>query len=164
MSQQPDVSVAMMTYFHEKYIAEAIDSVLSQITTYTYEIVISDDGSADGTREILKDYAERYPSIIKIHFNERNLGISKNNYETRRRCRGRYIATLSGDDYWLDAHKLQTQVEYLDAHPDCFATVTAVEGRFDEDSTPFHVYPDTKYRDRVITLDMYLYGAGHMGS
>lgn len=160
MNRQPDVSIAMMTYFHEKYVAEAIESVLSQITSYTYEIVVSDDGSEDGTRDILREYAKKYPDIIKVHMNERNLGISRNNYETRCRCTGRYIATLSGDDYWIDKEKLQKQVDFLDNHPNCFATVTAVEGRFDNSTEAFHVYPNRKYRDRYITLDMYLRGAG----
>ena len=157
--QQPDVSVAMMTYFHEKYVAQAIESVLSQKTDYTYEIVVSDDGSTDGTRDILKKYAEKYPNIVKIHFNSVNQGISKNNFLTRSYCQGRYIATLSGDDYWLDETKLQKQVDFLDTHPECPAVVTCVEGRFEDSVRPFKVYPAKKYRGKYIDLPMYLNGA-----
>lgn len=159
MKKQVDVSVAMMTYYHEEYVARAIESVLAQKTNYSYEIVISDDCSKDGTCEVLKKYAEMYPDIIKLNFNEKNLGISNNNYTTRCLCKGRYIATLSGDDYWIDELKLQDQVEYLDSHPDYYAVATCIEGRFDNSETAFAVYPKKKYRNATIDLNMYLHGA-----
>lgn len=159
MNKKIDVSIAMMTYYHENYVARAIESVLAQKTQYSYEIVISDDCSKDRTREILLQYAEKYPEIIKLNFNEVNLGISNNNYATRCLCEGRYIATLSGDDYWIDELKLQEQVEYLDTHPEYYAVATCIEGRFDDDDTAFAVYPKKKYRDATIDLNMYLHGA-----
>ena len=159
MNKQIDVSVAMMTYYHEEYVARAIESVLAQKTNFSYEIVISDDCSQDATREILTQYAEKYPDIIKLNFNKKNLGISNNNYVTRCLCKGRYIATLSGDDYWIDKFKLQNQVEYLDNHPDYYAVATCIEGRFDNDDSAFAVYPKKKYRNRTIDLNMYLHGA-----
>ena len=70
--KQIDVSVYMLTYYHEKYIRQAIESVLSQKTHYNYEIVISDDYSQDGTREILREYQEKYPDIIRVNLNEKN--------------------------------------------------------------------------------------------
>ncbi len=154
-----DVSVAMMTYFHEKYVSQAIESVLAQKTTYSYEIIISDDCSEDSTRKILKDYAQKYPHIIKLFLNEKNQGISKNNYFTRLQCSGRYIATLSGDDYWIDNQKLQKQVEFLDEHPEILATVTSVEGRYEDEEQAFEVYPKKKYRGKYISLNMFLHGA-----
>jgi len=157
--KQIDVSVPMMTYFHEKYISQAIDSVLSQITTFSYEIVISDDCSTDRTREILLQYKNRYPDIIKLNFNETNMGISMNNYLTRSLCKGRYIIPLSGDDYWIDNTKLQKQVEFMDSHPEFFSSVTSVEARYDDDTAPFLISPQKKYRGKVITLEMYLQGA-----
>lgn len=159
MKNQVDVSVAMMTYYHEEFVARAIDSVLAQKTSYTYEIVISDDCSQDRTREILSSYKERYPDIIKLNFNEKNLGISNNNFQTRILCTGRYIATLSGDDYWIDNNKIQSQVDFLDSHPDYYAATTCIEGRFDDDDNAFAVYPKKKYRNATINLEMYLHGA-----
>ncbi len=154
-----DVSVAMMTYFHEKYVAQAIESVLAQITDYSYEIVIGDDCSQDSTRDILLRYQQQYPDKIKLLFNDKNLGISANNYKIRCNCMGRYIATLSGDDYWLSDEKIQKQVAFLDANPDVFATVTSVEGIYDGTDRPFKVYPKRKYRGKYINMKMYLNGA-----
>lgn len=157
-NNRPDISVAMMTYFHEDYVAQAIESVLNQKTTYTYEIVISDDCSQDGTRDILMDYQKKYPEIIRLLFNETNLGITANNYRTRLNCKGRYIATLSGDDYWISDRKLQQQVDFLEKNLEYDACVTAVEGRYDNETTAFQIQPEEKYRGIPITLKMYLSG------
>lgn len=159
MGKQVDVSIAMMTYYHEKYVSRAIESVLAQKTCYTYEIVISDDCSQDGTRDILQSYAEKYPEIIKLNFNKKNLGISNNNYQTRLLCSGRYIATLSGDDYWIDENKLQEQVRFLDTHSEYYAVATCIEGRFDDDDKAFAIYPAEKYRNATIDIEQYLHGA-----
>lgn len=159
MERKIDVSIAMMTYYHEKYVARAIESVLAQKTNFRYEIIISDDCSKDNTRQILLSYAEKYPDIIKLNFNKENLGISNNNYQTRCLCTGRYIATLSGDDYWIDEQKMQNQVEFLDNHEDYYAVATCIEGRFDDDDEAFAVYPKKQFRNKTIDLEMYLHGA-----
>ena len=159
METDIDVSVAMMTYFHVSYVSKAIESVLSQKTKYTYEIVISDDGSTDGTREILEQYQKKYPDKIRVFFNEKNIGITQNSYNTHCRCRGKYIALLSGDDYWIDDEKLQWQAEFLDRHQDYYAVESVLEGRFDDSETSFSTYPKKKYRKSTITLNRYLRGA-----
>jgi len=158
-NKQIDVSVAILTYYHEEYIRAALDSVLSQKTDYTYEIVVGDDCSKDRTREILQEYYERYPDIITLVFNDTNLGISGNNYNVRTYCKGRYIATLSGDDYWIDDKKIQKQVVFLDSHPDYYATTTSIQGRFDNDEKPFATYPNKKLRGATIDLKAYTKGA-----
>lgn len=154
-----DISIAIMTYYHEKYVSKAIESVLSQDTSYSYEIVISDDCSLDGTRAILLEYKKKYPGIIRLNFNEKNIGITANYYRTREMCKGRYIASLSGDDYWIDNKKLQRQAEFLDLNPEYYAVATCIEGRYDNDIRPFAVYPLKRYRGKRITLDMYINGA-----
>jgi glycosyltransferase involved in cell wall biosynthesis len=118
------VSVAMITYNHEAFIAQAIDSVLMQQTDFEVELVIGEDCSPDGTRSIVRDYAEKHPGIIKALLHPQNLGPAhgpgKNNLvSVLRACRGQYIALLEGDDYWTDPLKLQKQVEFLEAHPEC---------------------------------------------
>lgn len=155
---QPDISVAMMTYYHEKYVAQAIDSVLSQKTKYTYEIVISDDGSTDKTREILKSYKDKYPDIIVLNFNETNIGISANHYKTRSLCKGKYIADIAGDDYWIDDEKLQKQADFLENNQEYVATVTCVEVRPEESDKKVDLLPARKYRGKDVNLDMYLKG------
>jgi glycosyltransferase involved in cell wall biosynthesis len=116
---EPLVSVWMITYNHEKYIAQALDSVLMQKTSCCYEIVIGEDCSTDDTRAILKTYESNYPHIIKPVYYKENVGAFRNAYEfTLPLCKGKYIACLEGDDYWIDPYKLQKQVDFLEANSD----------------------------------------------
>jgi glycosyltransferase involved in cell wall biosynthesis len=113
------LSVAMITYNHERYIGQAIESVLCQKVNFEYEIVIGEDRSTDGTRAIVQDCQRRYPDRIFPLFREGNVGAMQNFAETIAACRGEYVAFLEGDDYWTSADKVQRQVDFLDAHPDC---------------------------------------------
>lgn len=113
------VSVAMITYNHEEYIAKAIDSVLMQRTNFDYEIVIGEDCSTDSTRDIVTDYQKRYPDKFRLLLNEKNLGPFRNAKQTYESCQGTYVAVLDGDDYWTSPEKLQKQVDFLDNHPEC---------------------------------------------
>jgi glycosyltransferase involved in cell wall biosynthesis len=115
----PTVSVAMITYNHERFIAQAIESVLMQRTTFLYELVIGEDHSLDKTREIVKDFQRRYPSKIRVLLADQNLGAMTNCIRTLQASEGQYIALLDGDDYWTDPRKLQLQVDFLNDHPDC---------------------------------------------
>ena len=118
MEHTPLVTVLVTTYNQEKYIAQALDSVLAQKTDFPFEIYVSEDCGTDGTRDILKEYARRYPQIIRLNLREKNVGISRNWYEGLCAARGDYVCTLEGDDWWLDDHKLQKQVDFLRSHPD----------------------------------------------
>jgi glycosyltransferase involved in cell wall biosynthesis len=113
------VSVAMVTYNHEKFIAKALDSVLMQSTNFDYEIVIGEDCSTDNTRSILLDYQKRHPGKFRLLLHEKNLGMHLNGAQTLDACKGEYIAMLDGDDYWTSPEKLQKQVDFLDSHPAC---------------------------------------------
>jgi glycosyltransferase involved in cell wall biosynthesis len=112
----------MITYNHEKFIAQAIESVLMQQTNFEYEFVIGEDCSTDNTRAIVQDYQKRRPDIIRLLLHEKNVGMRQNGQLTRDACQGDYAAILEGDDYWTSPHKLQKQVDYLDAHPECAIT------------------------------------------
>lgn len=112
------VSVCMITYNHEAYIAEAIESVLMQKTDFPVELVIGEDCSTDGTRAIVLDYAARYPDRIRPLLPEKNLGVGLNSVATLEECRGQYVALLDGDDYWTDPLKLQKQVDFLEENPE----------------------------------------------
>lgn len=116
----------MLAYNHERFIAQALDSAVEQDVNFAYEIVIGEDCSTDGTREIVKRYRERYPEKIRLLLPEKNLGARENSRQTMASCRGEYIAILEGDDYWLSPDKLQKQVDFLDGHSDfsiCFHPV-----------------------------------------
>lgn len=112
------VSICICTYNHVKYIGMMLDSILSQKTTYSYEIIIGDDASQDHTQQILTKYARKYRDKIKLILRKKNLGATRNAYSIINKSRGRYIAILDGDDYWCDDLKLQCQIEFLEAHPE----------------------------------------------
>ena len=115
--QSPEVvvSVVMTTYNHEAFLAEAIESVLRQRTTFRYEIVIGEDCSTDRTLELAQRYAANHPDIVRIVRSERNVGWRANYRRTIAAAKGRYIALLDGDDMFIDDEKLQRQVELLEA-------------------------------------------------
>jgi glycosyltransferase involved in cell wall biosynthesis len=121
------VSVHMVTYNHEKYIAQAIESVLSQKTTFDIELVIGEDRSTDKTLEICTAYAEKLPTIVRIVSREQNYGSSKNFFDLFSHCRGKYIATCEGDDYWIDPYKLQKQVDLLESYPQSSMSVALIK-------------------------------------
>ena len=112
------LSVVMVTYNHERFIAHALSSVLAQRTNFDFEIIVAEDCSTDGTRAILMDFARRYPGKILPLLRERNIGMMQNFRDALTACRGEYMALLEGDDYWAREDKLQSQADFLDAHPD----------------------------------------------
>jgi hypothetical protein len=124
----------MITYNHAPFVAQAIDSVLMQKTDFPFELVIGEDESTDGTREICIEYARKYPELIRLFLRQRSdparagydAPAMYNALETLNACGGQYIAFLEGDDYWTDPQKLQIQAVYLDEHPE----VVACSGRY----------------------------------
>jgi glycosyltransferase involved in cell wall biosynthesis len=114
------LSVSLITYNQKKYIKQAIEGVLQQKTNFAYELIIGDDCSADGTRDILINYQNKHPELIHLILHpKKNEGIpGKVNFlSTLNAATGKYIALLDGDDYWMDKNKLQKQVDFLEAHP-----------------------------------------------
>jgi len=115
----PRVSIVLRTYEHEPFIAQAIESVLIQQTPFPFELVIGEDCSTDGTREVVRAYAERHPDVIKAVLPERNLGHGEIFRRALDAASGEFIAYLDGDDYWTSPLKLARQVEYLEQNPSC---------------------------------------------
>jgi len=111
------VSVAFITYNHEPFVRQSLDSVLMQETDFPFEIVIGEDCSTDGTQKIVEDYKDKHPDKIRIVTSETNVGPMPNVVRTYKTCKGKYIAVLEGDDYWTDPLKLQKQVELMEANP-----------------------------------------------
>lgn len=118
----PLVSVCVTTYNHELYIAEALESILAQETDFDFEIILGEDDSSDNTRAICVEYAEKYPDKVRLFLNDREDVIYIDGVATGRwnlinnlnHARGKYIALLEGDDYWICDKKLQTQVDFLE--------------------------------------------------
>ncbi|MEG2062780.1 MAG: glycosyltransferase family 2 protein, partial [Kiritimatiellia bacterium] len=113
LCKEPLVSVCIATYNHERWIAEALDSVLCQACDFPYEVIIGEDCSSDRTREICRDYQSRFPDKVRVFCAERNTQCVEISQAVRLACRGTYLAFLEGDDYWCDALKLQGQVKRL---------------------------------------------------
>lgn len=114
------VTVWLSTYNQEPYVAQALDSILMQNPDFPFEIVAADDCSTDRTQEIILDYQKRYPGKIVTFFPEQNLGGCRKltGCIDAGLFRGEYLSYLEGDDYWLGEDRLQTLVEFLDAHPE----------------------------------------------
>lgn len=119
LPETPMVSVSMITYNHGPYIARAVEGVLTQQTNFPFELVIGEDCSTDGTRGIVLDFQKRYPNVIRVVTSDHNVGMHKNGRRVINACRGKYIAFCEGDDYWHHPQKLQMQLDYLEAHPEC---------------------------------------------
>jgi glycosyltransferase involved in cell wall biosynthesis len=116
----PKISVCVITYNHEKYIRQCLQSIVDQETDFDFEVIVGDDFSTDNTRLIIQEFAEKYPDLIKPIFREKNIGGSKNIFEVHKAAIGEYIAHIDGDDYWLP-DKLTLQVAFLDNHEECVA-------------------------------------------
>jgi glycosyltransferase involved in cell wall biosynthesis len=128
------LSVCMITYNHEDFIAQALDSVLMQDVDFDYEIVLGEDCSTDNTRDIARDYASRFPNRVQLLPAEKNLGMKHNFIRTLRACRGQYVASCEGDDYWTSPHKLAKQVSFLEMHPECAVCFHNVEVIYEDQS------------------------------
>lgn len=157
------VSVSVVTYNHKDYIKQCLDGILMQQTNFDYEIILGEDESNDGTREICMDYANRYPDKIRLFLRSRKDVIYINGNPTGRynfienlkACRGNYIALCEGDDYWTDPLKLQKQVDFLEANEDygiCFHKTKQLN-MFDE--TKNFTVPNI-HVDTVFTIEDYI--------
>lgn len=128
-AEQPLVAIRCITYNHEAYIRDALDGFVMQKTDFPYVAIIHDDASTDRTAEIIKEYAAKYPHIIKPiyetenQYSKRDGSLSRIMRDACIASRAKYIAMCEGDDYWTDPLKLQKQVDFLESHPDysmCF--------------------------------------------
>ncbi len=140
------VTVCCVTYNQKNFIAQALDGFVMQKTNFPFQVLVGDDSSTDGTREIVREYAEKYPDIIKPIFHEKNIGAFKNSFSLYQAVKTEYVAICDGDDYWTDSLKLQKQVDFLDNHPNfsvCFHPVTV---HWDDGSKPDSVFPSEKER------------------
>ncbi len=146
----PVVSVCIQTYQHCDYISQALESVLEQKCDFPFEILLGEDGSTDGTRETCIEYAKKYPDVIRLFLNDRSNVIHIDGYPTGRwnflnnmkHANSKYIALLSGDDYWQASDKLQQQIDVLDKNNEysmCFHDVSVLYD--DKSSESFPNFP-----------------------
>ena len=121
MADQIAVSIICEVYNHEKYVKDALEGFVKQKTTFPFEVLIHDDASTDASTQIIREYEEKYPDIIKPIYQKENQ-YSKDVWITWEyqapRVKGKYVAICEGDDYWTDPCKLQKQYDFLEAHPE----------------------------------------------
>lgn len=152
------VSIVVITYNHERYILECINSALIQKCNFKIEIIISNDCSSDSTDAILSDLVKKSQNQICIKYfkHNKNIGASANVIFALKQATGKYIALLEGDDYWIDSEKIQKQADFLDKNEDysiCFHNVNfisddgkLIDGYEDKEKETFFVedtYPGT---------------------
>lgn len=121
---KPAVTVVCITYKHEEYIRQALDSFLMQKTNFSYQIFVGEDKGPDSTADIVREYAEKYPDKIVAFLREENMGAQRNLIDMCKKAKSPYIAFCEGDDFWIDEYKLQKQYDLMEAHPEyraCFA-------------------------------------------
>jgi len=157
MNTVPLVSVWMVTFNHQEYIAQAVESVMMQKTDFTVHLFIGEDFSSDNTKDTCQSLKNKYPDQISLVLNDKNLGPNKNAkniYEACFNSGAKYIAMLEGDDYWTDPLKLQKQVDFMEGNPDygiCFHNVRQ-ENDFNSKK---HLIPGIK-KDTDFTLNDYV--------
>lgn len=153
MSKQEEcnvkLSVIVPTYNHEKYIAQALNSIIMQKVNFEYEVLVGEDCSTDNTKAVIQQFEEEHPGKLTVFYRKENM----NNKEIRNardltmRAKGKYIIILEGDDYWTDENKLQKQVDFLDAHPDYIAVAHNCEIVNASGEKTKEKYPECKVND-----------------
>lgn len=126
----PVVTIYCLTYNHENYIRDCLEGFVRQKTEFPFEVIIHDDASTDRTAEIVREYAEKYPHIIRPIYqteNQFSLDIDPVKAHVFPRVRGKYVAICEGDDYWTDDEKLQKQISRMEEDPDCHFCVCGVQ-------------------------------------
>jgi glycosyltransferase involved in cell wall biosynthesis len=152
----PKVSVILLTYNHENYIAQSIESILNQETDFEFEILIGEDDSTDDTRKICLEYAQKYPSKIRLFLHHKENKIAANGVPNGKfnllysieMCRGSYIATCEGDDYWHLKQKLQIQTDFMENNPE-FTTIAT-------DFTKLYVHNNLKKHafNKIVKMEL----------
>ena len=126
LSGEVVVSIKCLVYNHERFLRQCLDGFVMQKTNFKFEAIVHDDCSTDKSVDIIKEYAQKYPNIIKPIYEDENQyskGFKIALEKINKAFRGKYIALCEGDDYWTDPYKLQKQVDFLESHPDytlCF--------------------------------------------
>lgn len=158
------VSICCIVYNQGRFVGQTLEGFVSQKTNFRYEVLINDDCSTDNSADVIKEYAAKYPDIIKPIYhteNQYSKGISVGYANNFNRVRGKYIAMCEGDDYWIDSGKLQMQVDFLESHPEYSLTYTDYkyyvqeEGRFYANTYDRQNFENPTFRQHLIHT-MYL--------
>lgn len=149
------VSIQCLVYNHEPYIRQCLDGFVAQKTNFRFEAIVHDDASTDESAGIIKEYAEKYPDIIKPVLESENQ-YKKHDGSLRKivmeHLKGKYIALCEGDDYWIDPMKLQKQVNYMEAHPECTLYVSNGVGYYEKEKKSVRLNPIQTKESKYLTM------------
>ncbi|NRD20807.1 glycosyltransferase [Winogradskyella eckloniae] len=146
--QNIKVSICVLTYNQENYIEQSLESLLGQKTNFKFDVVIGEDCSTDKTATRINALAQKHNNITLLD-NSKNLGVLPNFIRTLKACKGKYIAFCEGDDYWIDEHKLQKQVDFLEANPEYGGVSTNNRWFYEKENT----YEDSILEAETITFE-----------
>ncbi len=153
------VSIHCVAYNHAKYIRKTFESFLNQKTTFKFEVLVHDDASTDGTQEIIKEYAEKYPDIFKPIYqteNQYSKGIRVAYAYNFPRVTGKYSAFCDGDDYWDDENKLQIQYEILEKYEECSMCVHVAQVVSEKEGNKIGIIPEKTVGEGIIEAEEFL--------
>ena len=149
------ISVIIPSYNRANTVGQTIESIINQQVDADIEIVIGDDCSTDNAREILLQYKEKYPDIIRLFFWEENMGLGANWASCVKECCGKYICNCDNDDYWHNPNKLQLQLDYMEAHPESNVLITNHRNHNRDTGV---ITEEVAYINRVISLQEAMWG------
>ena len=163
MTGNPLVSIRCLVYNHEPYLRRCLDGFVMQKTNFPFEAIVHDDASTDGSAAIIREYAEKYPSIIKPIYETENQYSKRDDslvksMDAAMHLDSKYVALCEGDDYWTDPDKLQKQVDALESHPECtiaFSRVHVIDKDGNEIGRSIPENSDL-IPNGVVTLDDYM--------
>lgn len=140
---QPKVIVICTTYNHEKFLAETLEGFVTQKTNFPFQVLVGEDCSPDGTAKILREYAEKYPDIIRPFYRKHNL-VEENFFTLADEADAPYVAICEGDDYWTDCEKLQKQADFMDEHPEYTVSFHPVRVKWEGGTKHDSIFPPQK--------------------
>ena len=171
MTGDPLVSIRCLVYNHEPYLRQCLDGFVMQQTSFPFEAIVHDDASTDGSAAIIREYAEKYPDIIKPIYETENQwgkhdGSLRRVMDAAMHPNSKYVALCEGDDFWTDPNKLQMQVDVLENHVECTIVFSSVK-TIDRDGNELNwSIPQRPYLipKGVLTLDDYMFSEFYHGS
>jgi glycosyltransferase involved in cell wall biosynthesis len=150
----PLVSVALMSYNQKDYIRQSMDCILAQQCDFPFEVVVGDDGSTDGTRDIALEYQEQFPGIVRVLPKGPNQKVLRNFRDTVKACQGKYVAVCHSDDFWHNPQKLQLEIGFLEANPEYGVVHTDAHFLLTSNNALIENY-NTKYQANVADGDIF---------
>lgn len=153
------VSVLCLVYNHEKYLRKCLDGFVMQKTNFKFEVIVHDDASTDHSADIIKEYENKYPDIIKAIYqteNQYSKGVKISHVYMYPRAKGKYVASCEGDDYWCDEYKLQKQYDVMEANPNCHLCVHKVCAIKENGETLNQYYPGFEVSVGVISTERFM--------